>query len=332
MRSSCRTWNVPGQRAPVAGYWPPPPPLGVATAAIRKPIPVPPENVAVAGVERPRRGQAPVPVLEELAEAVGGLRAAQPRGVGDRERVAAGRHRQGADPVVVQHAERGRAGEPARRSAPAAGAADDAAAPIASRPAASHPQPHAVTSTARGARQRLRLRDDEVLRDEREREEQEHVAGVLGREPAGDRGDRARARPSCRSARPRARSWCGCPGSSSGRRRRPDRDPDAAPDAEREAEREAERDVGERRGVGGDVAGADADAGRPRAKITGSLISPSPVISWACICRQIDHGSRTSRTRSRVMGGLRSRLVGTMGRSLLRPPGPRPQYRATALP
>ena len=59
MRSSCSTWNVPGQRSPVAGCWPPPPPLGTSTGAIEKPAPDAPVNVAVAASSRHGAGSRP---------------------------------------------------------------------------------------------------------------------------------------------------------------------------------------------------------------------------------------------------------------------------------
>ena len=59
MRSSFSTWNVPGQRSPVAGCWPPPPPLGASTGAIEKPAPDAPVNVAVAASSRHGAGSRP---------------------------------------------------------------------------------------------------------------------------------------------------------------------------------------------------------------------------------------------------------------------------------
>ena len=59
MRSSCRTWNVPAHRRPVAGWRPPPPPLGFAARATLKTLPEPPENVAVAAFSFHGRGSTP---------------------------------------------------------------------------------------------------------------------------------------------------------------------------------------------------------------------------------------------------------------------------------
>ncbi len=58
------------------------------------------------GVQLPRARQHAVPVLEELAEEVGGLRAREPARVADGDRVRAGGQGERADRVVVQDAER----------------------------------------------------------------------------------------------------------------------------------------------------------------------------------------------------------------------------------